>query len=328
MGNTTNQPEKASYRGSSSYVAPSNTSSIYKSLFSGAVSSSLSTSETASNWSYTTRTAKPSSRSTTAHSTYSTTSPIGGHNAPTGLSELPTPSPSAGSGSAGGGNDDSSGPTLSPQQKQVIGGVLGSVAGVAVLGLLLMLFLRYKKRKGSQDLLSGQTAAVSRSLGNNAPDRGPGNSDMAERSAPSAAIASALATLTGRKSLSSSQPAPGGERGFYRVSGRKLPSILVNGGDGYTDPRESAASGTSDYFRGSQAFEPTSWGSGQLALGAPMRPVSGVPVMRSGPARTPVTENNPFDDPDSPTTPTNASSRAMAPRDSPTAGGSRFQEGI
>jgi hypothetical protein len=148
---------------------------------------------------------------------------------------------------------------------------------------------------------------------------------MVERSAASGAVAAALAGLTGKKTLPFSRSAESGERGFYRVSGRKLPSVLHTGGDGYSDPRESTASGSSDYYRGSQAFEPASGSGGQLALGVPMRPVSGVPIIRSGPARVAITEN-PFADP--PASPNNLSTRTLGSRDSPRASGSRFQEGI
>lgn len=43
------------------------------------------------------------------------------------------------------GNDNAA--TLSPQEKQVIGGVVGSVAGVAIIALLLLVALRYKRRR-------------------------------------------------------------------------------------------------------------------------------------------------------------------------------------
>lgn len=246
-------------------------------------------------------------------------------------------SPSAGTGSDGSGGDGGgiggsggsggSGIELTPQQKQVIGGVVGGIAGVAIIGLLLMLFLRYKKRKGGQLLLDSQSGTtITRFVGDVKPAGGSGAA-MAERSTASGAVASALASLTGKKSPPVPPPTATGERGFYRVSGRKLPSVFHNGGDGYSDPRQSAASGSSDYYRGSQAFEPGSGNVAQLALGSPMRPVSGVPVMRSGPARVAITKN-PFADPKRPTTPTNLSSPTLGTRDSPRASGSRFQEGI
>lgn len=227
---------------------------------------------------------------------------------------------------------------LSPQEKKIVGGVVGGVAGAAFLLVLLLLALRYKRKKdGGSGLGLGQGGAASRGL-----TGGPGGSggdgsggDMAERSAPFG-LTAALAGLAGKRNAPASiADAPEGERGFYRVSGRKLPSVLQAGGDGYTDPtdnRQSTMSGTSDYYRGSQAFEPISGGSTRLALGSPMRPVSGVVVMRSGPARTAVTENpfaDPFDDPPpSPPPVLDPVGRTLAGQDGSRGSGSRFQEEI
>lgn len=218
---------------------------------------------------------------------------------------------------------------LSPQQKAVIGGVVGGVAGVAFVALLVLLALRYKRRRDARVLLGGGQSGTtaSRSIVGDGGSGGGGSEAMVERSGPSA-VTAALASLTGKRNAPPTpSSAEGGERGFYRVAGRKLPSVLYAGGDGYSDPRGSTLSGNSDYYRGSQAFDPSDAGVGRLALGAPMRPVSGVPIMRSGPGRTPVTEN-PFADPLSPPNADDASRQALGSRDSPRASGSRFQERI
>ncbi|KAM4056226.1 hypothetical protein HRG_003146 [Hirsutella rhossiliensis] len=181
-----------------------------------------------------------------------------------------------------------------PQKVRIIGGVFGSVAGVAFLAVLVLLVLRYKKRRDAGTLLGGGR------LGSTASGTLTGGDSMAmaERSGPLAVSAPFSSLTRKRNSRQPSDPVEeGGERGFYRVAGRKLPPVLITGGDGYSDPRESIMSGGSDYYRDSQAFDlAAAGGPRQLALGAPMRPVSGVPIMRSGPARTPVTEN-PFVDP-------------------------------
>jgi hypothetical protein len=87
-------------------------------------------------------------------------------------------------------------------------------------------------------------------------------------------------------------------------------------------------SGHSDYWRGSMAFDPADRDSHHLALGSPMRPISGVPVIRSGPARTPITESNPFTDPrprpDSDALGGSTGGASIASHESP----SRFQERI
>ncbi|CAF3472595.1 hypothetical protein SNK03_008111 [Fusarium graminearum] len=200
--------------------------------------------------------------------------------------------------------------TLSPQQKQVIGGVVGGVTGVAFLAFFVLFALRYKKKHPEGGLLGGNLSATRTISG---PTSGPDGGSMAERSSASTAVTAVLAGLVGKKQQQPAEPAPASERGFYRVSGKKLPSVLQAGGDGYSDPRteppsssggranrESVMSGTSDYWRGSMAWDPNQQESHHLALGTPMRPISGVPVIRSGPARTPVTESNPFTDPPKP----------------------------
>lgn len=222
--------------------------------------------------------------------------------------------------------------SLSPQQKQVIGGVVGGVAGMAFFTLLILLLLKHKRRKDVRLRLedSQSESTTSRgfdqrgSHGNASDSAGIGGRAMSERLGH-ASIMTAWASLAQKKGPPANDSPEGAERGFYRVSGRKLPSVLHTGGDGYTDPRGSVASGTSDYYRGSQAFEP-SGSSMRLALGTPMRPVSGVPIIRSGPARVPITEHNPFADPPS-TPPGDGPIPSLKSRDSPR-GSSRFQESL
>ena len=147
----------------------------------------------------------------------------------------------------------------------------------------------------------------------------PSSGMMVERRSFAHAVPAALASLTARANIGgykrSSQrtetgtisSTAGSERGFYRVSGRKITSVLQSGGDGYgeryeepmpsrgfNDDRAGALSGSS-WYRDSQGF---SGGPGTSSI----RPLemasitrdSGVPVMRPSPARTPVTEQGPF----------------------------------
>ncbi|ATY60136.1 hypothetical protein A9K55_005824 [Cordyceps militaris] len=226
------------------------------------------------------------SSSSSSSSTYSSTPTW---NSPT---VIPTV---AGSAETSSTSSTSGSDPLSTQQKQIVGGVVGSIAGVAFLALLVMLVMRYKKKRGSESLPS---SADNRAL---PASRGPGAAinPMGERNAASSSVNAAFAALTSKNQsrgiaggTSDTLEVPGsGERGFYRVSGRKLPSVLYTGGDGYSDPRESTMS------QYSQSSEPFNRGEEPFALGSPMRPVSGVPIMRSGPARIPVTEANPFADP-------------------------------
>ncbi|KAF4849251.1 hypothetical protein CGCSCA4_v004591 [Colletotrichum siamense] len=198
--------------------------------------------------------------------------------------------------------DSSSGDDSAPSTGTVVGSVVGSVAGVAFLVLLAFLALRWKKRSGGRLRLSEVSAKAARGIltGSGGPDSGsrPG---MTQRAVTfgSAAIGGAAAAAKPH-SRRASEPSETGERGFVRVAGRKLPSVLQAGGDGYTDPREAAGDATANddesvYYRDSRAFfEPGGAGQTRLALGSPMRPVSGVITMQPGPARTPVTESAPF----------------------------------
>ena len=70
------------------------------------------------------------------------------------VAEVPQPTPTS--------NTDTGGAAkLSPQQKAVIGGVVGSVAGVAFLAMLMLLALRYKRRRDARILLgSGQSGTT------------------------------------------------------------------------------------------------------------------------------------------------------------------------
>ncbi|KAF3064065.1 hypothetical protein GL218_02526 [Daldinia childiae] len=135
-------------------------------------------------------------------------------------------------------------------------------------------------------------------VGNSGPGGGGegGMSETRRRSVPFA-IPAALASLTGYKHFSgrSAASSDGGERGFSKVSGRKLPPVIQFGGDGYSDPRDTILSDQSIDYRDS-AFPGLGGGLAptRLAVGAPMRPESGIPVFNPGPARTPKTEQVPF----------------------------------
>ncbi|KAL5319727.1 hypothetical protein ACEPPN_012783 [Leptodophora sp. 'Broadleaf-Isolate-01'] len=135
---------------------------------------------------------------------------------------------------------------------------------------------------------------------------------MAERSSFGGfAVPAALATLTGYKRSSQRtadrttiSSTAGSERGFYRVSGRKLPSVLQSGGDGYGGGiMESNTLSGSSFYRDSQGFYGGSGGPSSPPLGLSMTRDSGVPIMREGPARTPVTEQGPFANPPASLTP-------------------------
>lgn len=174
---------------------------------------------------------------------------------------------------------------------------MGGIAGAAILIFILLAFIRWKKRHqsmlqlGSGNEGAGAGAATSR----DGPPPSQPSGGMTERRSL-AFVPSALANLTGLKrgsrqtdrTVSTAES----ERGFYRVSGRKLPSVLQTGGDGYGGGiNEPNTLSGSSFYRDSQGFY---GGSGTAAAGTSTRPESGVPVMRPSPARTPVTQQGPF----------------------------------
>ncbi|KAI1651680.1 uncharacterized protein F4817DRAFT_78545 [Daldinia loculata] len=188
-----------------------------------------------------------------------------------------------------------------PEAATVAGSVLGGVAALAGILILALFLLRWKKRQNTIKLMRGSTSERGPGgglVGNSGPGGG-GEGGMTEtrrRSVPFA-IPAALASLTGHKRFSgrSAASADGGERGFSKVSGRKLPPVIQFGGDGYSDPRDTILSDQSIDYRDS-AFPGLGGGLAptRLAVGAPMRPESGIPVFNPGPARTPKTEQAPF----------------------------------
>ncbi|KAI3391789.1 hypothetical protein diail_6811 [Diaporthe ilicicola] len=128
-----------------------------------------------------------------------------------------------------------------------------------------------------------------------------------QRSSAPYSVASSLAALAGKRSSRerSNTGSEMAERGFVRVSGKKLPPVLQYGGDGYSDPRErSSLNSDASVYRDSMAiFNQSS--HQRLALGSPMRPESGVISYNPGPAKTPVTGEVPKTI-DSPTLPRNS----------------------
>ncbi|PQE11978.1 adenovirus e3 region CR2 domain-containing protein [Rutstroemia sp. NJR-2017a BVV2] len=179
---------------------------------------------------------------------------------------------------ASAGNGEASNNSSTPPTSTIVGGVVGGVAGLAAVLFLLLFVLRWKKKSGGMLSLG----SVSREL---PPTSSGGGGNR------------------------------GSERGFYRVSGKKLPSVLQHGGDGYgggvNEPNPNTLSGSSFYPSGvppmpnPNTLSGTSFyrdehgfygGQSSPPLDAPVARDSGIPMMRPSPARTPVTEQGPFVD--------------------------------
>ncbi|KAJ5103436.1 hypothetical protein N7532_003965 [Penicillium argentinense] len=120
---------------------------------------------------------------------------------------------------------------IDPTTSKIVGGVVGSVAGVALLLLLVLFFFRRRslQQKGTQALPA-------------AADSGP--REVAERRTSkdplfgSSYLAPAFmkrwrqSTMTTKTDTSTISSNPS-ERGFQKISGRKIPPVLTHGGDGF-----------------------------------------------------------------------------------------------
>lgn len=241
-----------------------------------------------------------SSTSLSAESYYISDSPTptvaggaGGGNRPAATSSISSTS-TAGAGTGSSTSDVST----SPSTPAVVGGVVGGVAGIVFIVALLMVLVRWRKRRQNLLRLGDSPTTEPPAIGGSS--GGPSQpSGMIEKSLPFA-IPAALASLTGHK-RASQQPSvgassmAGSERGFYRVSGRKLPSVFQHGGDGYGGGYEAgheSLSGSS-FYRDSRGF----YGG----PGSPTSPLagrdSGIPITRPSPARTPIISEGAFGPP-------------------------------
>lgn len=227
-------------------------------------------------------------------------------------SSITSSASSSTSSAAGGGGGGGSAPAPAGT---IAGGVVGGAAGLALVLLAAMLFLRWYRRKAGagHHALPPNSAAMSPDLDQAAPMSrgGPG---MAER----AGLMPFVAAVPGlfrhqNRSQGSDAGAGTGERGFQRVSGRKLPSQFSEGMTGpsrnITSPPPtmplvggSTAHGNmsnTSFYRDSQGFY---GGEGQDQHANPFSDVSpldtspseaergaraGEPIMSPGPQRRP-----------------------------------------
>ncbi|KAI1735075.1 hypothetical protein F4680DRAFT_315470 [Xylaria scruposa] len=237
-----------------------------------------------------------------------------GSPADTGNGDGSIPTSSAGSGS-GPGNTSAG---------TIAGSVVGAISGLAIILLLAAAFLKWKKRQSSMKLIqeSGNDRGYGAMITGGSGGPGGGSGGMSEHRRPIPfAIPAALANLTSQRFSRSTASSNGGERGFTKVSGRKLPPVIQFGGDGYTDPRATMMSDQSIDYRASQHFfgeAPLS----RLAVGAPMLQETSTPVFHASPARTAIATPGPFSDPFSddnrvvsPTMPPDPVGRSHLPQD-------------
>ena len=136
----------------------------------------------------------------------------------------------------------------------MVGGVVGGLAGLALLLVVVLFLLRWKRRRLQATGQLGGTESEA------AP---PGTSHSAVPMAQNSAApwgAAAIAPLFRRirphstQTTTTTETAPS-ERGFQKLGGRKLESVLVSGGDGYGDNGRGPGAGNlsgSSFYRDSQ----------------------------------------------------------------------------
>jgi hypothetical protein len=119
----------------------------------------------------------------------------------------------------------------------IAGGVVGGAAGLALVALIILLFLRrYKKRAQLGHLALPANAAGPAAGGSSV--SGSGGRGMAER-AGLMPLVGAIPALFRHQNNSQHSGSETGERGFQRVSGRKLPSAFSEGMTGPPQPTGS-----------------------------------------------------------------------------------------
>ncbi len=173
-----------------------------------------------------------------------------------------TTSSGSAASSSSSSSDGGGGPGLSPTQQTVVGGVVGGIAGLAIVLLVLLGFLRwYRRRLKARGELPEQIEQRNVGL------RGPSHHHtMSERSSGiplTSAVAASLRKFrplsqhtTGTTATASTMPStiPETEKGFQRLAGRKIAPVLGTGGDPYGGSygafeKESGAPGPSNLTR-------------------------------------------------------------------------------
>lgn len=203
---------------------------------------------------------------------------VGGFGIPGGVAAASsTPTAATGNGPNHPSNNSISTP-------QVVGSVIGSLAGLTVLLVLALLILRrYKRKQRALQHLSETDTADTRPIAS-------AGQQMAQRSSFMPAAAASFLSRFSSSSRGTVDPggAPGQERGFQRISGRKLPSAFSEGMTSDSVPFDRATLSGSSFYRDSQGFYR---GSGAATATATNRShhvgVEKEKLMPS-PARTPV----------------------------------------
>lgn len=266
------------------------------------------------------------SSSVTNSASSAATAGVGGFGIP-GDTAAASTTPTAATGN--GANHPSNNNSISTPQ--VVGSVIGSLAGLTVLLVLALLILRrYKRKQRALQGLSETGTADTR------PIAGAGQQMAQQSSFMPAAAASFFSRFS---SSSRGTVDPGGtlgqERGFQKISGRKLPSAFSEGMTSDSVPFDRATLSGSSFYRDSQGFYGGP-GVAATATAAGRSHHAGVEKekLMPSPARTPVVhhpeEYPPLRDPvvpsgapQSPPQPTQFEPRGTLGRSHPSHDGSR-----
>ncbi|KAK2743663.1 hypothetical protein FQN57_004772 [Myotisia sp. PD_48] len=212
----------------------------------------------------------------------------GGGNPTDGSNPKPTTTDSAASGE--------NGPSVSVPK--LVGGIVGGVAGIVLVIMLIMLILRFRKRKPirERNITSGLTTVGIPSATTSTmivSDRSNGANTGNRLSSAIFGVGRAIDRWRDSGSLRAEEIAPT-QRGFQKLGGRKITSVLESGGDGYDDRW-----GESYERRPEMTSSPLSKevGTGSLAAGAyfsrgPLHKEAGMGDSRDAPSP-------PFDRPES-----------------------------
>ena len=198
----------------------------------------------------------------------------------------------------------------SPATPAVVGGVVGGVAGFTIVLVFLLFLLRWKRRRMLNQQLRDEDPEFA------PPGTAQSRAAMAESAAPLAGTGLVpffrrLRPHSGQ-TIATTTTTASTERGFQNLGGRKIESVLTSGGDGYGGlaPNSAANLSTTSFYRDAQGNTYGGTGSTPSSMyvgpgsppASPRRPAVGatvhpdprasdkeVAVLRSGPARTPVT---------------------------------------
>ncbi|EKV07251.1 hypothetical protein PDIG_65610 [Penicillium digitatum PHI26] len=126
--------------------------------------------------------------------------------------------------------------TSNPDTPKIVGGVVGSVAGLTLIALLLFYYLRrrgfFMEKTGRPNMI-GDAAAGAGAGSREIVERRESNDPLFTASYLAPAFMKRWRQSTATTRSGSTIDSAPSERGFQKISGRKLPPVFTHGGDGY-----------------------------------------------------------------------------------------------